>query len=817
MEFSAGSIGVFFKAQTSDLVKGIEDVNKRLDGFKQGVEALGAFEAFKKIAGAVVACVDASSEAEINVRKLQAVVSSQTDVSKFQALAGHLSQITTFSDDAAMSALSLLGKFNLTDREMASLLPKVADFAAFMGTDLPQAADIAGRAVANGASGLRGLGLAFTDAEKKSFEMATQQERVAILMDKMTGSFNGVAQAVAETGAGAMKQFDNSVAELQETLGTLVDGPTATFFQGLTGIVNLATNAIGNMGETAKTIITIVGGIIGTFAALTVGTMALQTALAFFGGLPAIMTAVSGAMSTVVATMATVIAPLTVMAGTLVMIEGMVSRIRDNKFDMNEGIFEGIKNNFKAGLDDIRNGMKGLFEAPATAMGSMTDAVKGFDNTLRTTTAKLAGLDFSKEMIEAQGDVFQNISDSIGMDFSKAENADGASTGALNSSLNAAVAGRDMTTQGMSAEDVQARAAALAQSVSGVDIAVAGLKTAGMQLAGKLGATGTAFANVMTKMASGDPVGAVVGLGVEMLTRTKSFGKVMQFIEKIFTQLSQVLEPLIDAVMPLLEAISELMPIIVQLAPEIKVLGFVIKKVGEGLLWIVKGIAGFWNAIVEGIANLLSFLPFVGDDLARRIRDAKVDISKQQEIAAPPIPKVIPDELPPAVKDVTTAFKELAETTQNLPEGFKIAAQRFAAIQRGEGDPEATAQALQQILQQQHPGTMAGIAVPTGKQVYAPGTVPVTHGPVADTTTMPGYAIMPSGGYKGASQVSGGIVGVMQKSSMGAPPINIDKLTVTANDPQELVAAMQAEQMRATYVRTGKTSMGDSTRQYWGK
>ncbi len=38
MAFDAGSIVVYFKAQTAELQKGIEDSNKKLDDFKNGIK-----------------------------------------------------------------------------------------------------------------------------------------------------------------------------------------------------------------------------------------------------------------------------------------------------------------------------------------------------------------------------------------------------------------------------------------------------------------------------------------------------------------------------------------------------------------------------------------------------------------------------------------------------------------------------------------------------------------------------------------------------------------------------------------------------------
>ncbi len=764
-EFNAGSIAVVFKAQTAELVKGIEESNRHLNQFKKGVDSLGALVAFKAIAGAMVSCVEASSEAAVNVRKLQAVVSDGADVVKFQNLATELSHVSTFTDDAAMSALSLLGKFNLTDQQMATMLPRLADFASFMGTDLPGAADAAGRAIANGAGGLRGLGLAFTAAEKEAFQMASQQERVAILTEKMGEKFAGMAEAVANTGAGAMKQFGNELGELQETIGNLVDAPVATFFQGMTSVVRLVSNVIGNMSDEMRTALAIIGGVVGTFAALTAAAVGVSSALAFFGGLPAILATVASAASTVLLTLGAIVAPLLVMAATVTTLGGMISRIKSGNFNFNESFVDSIKNNFKAGLDEIKGSFKGLFEAPKTDVNNMTEAVKGFDNTLRKVTVKVQALDFSQELAAAQpgaqGNPFEQIGDSLSIDFSKYLDEQG----------------RELTGDALLAAqrtDAVGRAGVSGAAQAGVDsrplieAGMADIKNAGNQLVNRMGQTAQTMMSVATKFATGDVVGAVTTLGVDLLTRTKGFAKILEFLEKIMGFLASLLEPVIEAILPLLDIVTMLAPVLNIFTSGLHILAAVLNVVGGVLKWIVKGIGGFWNGLIEILANILGAIPFVGDDIARWLRKSKMDLSDRMEesqeapaVAAEKVAEALPA-LADSVGSATDGFKELNDSMRNVPEGFKIAAARFAAIDVG-----------------------VSAAIPS----Y--------------TTSLGSSAVASSSSRDRAA-------------AGGAPTINIAKLSVTSDDPNAIAAALTEAAQREAFVRTGKTTTGDSNRQYWG-
>lgn len=799
MAFDAGSIVVYFKAQTAELVKGIEDTNKKLDGFKKGIEGLGAFAAFKAVTGELLHCVEASSEAEINVRKLQAVVSAQADVSTFEALAVELSHVTTFSDDAAMSALSLLGKFNLTDQQMASMLPKVADFAAFMGNDLPSAAESAGRAISNGSSGLRGLGLAFTDAEKKAFEMASQQERVNTLLEKMSGKFGGVAEAVASTGAGGMKQFHNEMAELEETIGKLVDSPIGSFFGGLAEIVRGVSGAIGHMSDSTREVVGVLAMVAGGFTAATVATIAWGAATAFLGGMPAILTAIGTAAGTVATTIGTMILPLIAIASTVVMIEGMISRIRSGNFNMNESFIDGIKNNFKAGLADIKEGVKDVFQAPASSATSLADGLKALDNTARATATKVATMDFKKELLDAIGDVFENLGNSIGIDFAKhvdengvaltgnaltaSQRGDAVGTQGISDAVNPSLSGWDSNIQGMDSTSIAATAATLSTTIAGTDIALAGLQGGFDLLVGKMGGAAQAINNSARMLSNGDVAGAVGSIVVEMLTRTKSFGALMQAVEGIFTAASQVLEPIVAAALPFLQVIGDLVPVLVALEPGLKILGAIVKAIGDTLRNFVQFIGKFWNSLIDTLANLVDALPFIGDDLAKSIRNAKINLDAKvaDDTTTPPVPPAVTNVASESIKGLGEAAKKATEQITNVPEGFKVAAARYAAIIRGEGDDVAGVPAM---------------------------GLPAASGPLSTLAGLRGGGPNTRPAMLSAALPDGGNV------------TNIQNLIVQTPDPEAAAKAVQEAAARQSFVNTGTRTNNPgagSMRNFYGR
>ena len=249
---SIGTITAKLTADTAEFKKGLQEAGESLDFLKHTVEALGIREVWLKITETVNETTEAYAESERALRRVAAVTSGMETAKVFQELAHGLSDVTTFSEPAIMEVTALLGKFNLTDRQIGEMLPKLADFAVGTGTDMAGAAERMGRAIATGNASVRLLGIDIGEAQRALFKAGDETERYNILVDAMS-KFQGQAGEEAKTASGAHKQLSNAYEELYKTVGEAIDQPVANFFRESTERVKEATAAVSKYGEEIKT------------------------------------------------------------------------------------------------------------------------------------------------------------------------------------------------------------------------------------------------------------------------------------------------------------------------------------------------------------------------------------------------------------------------------------------------------------------------------------------------------------------------------------------------------------------------------------
>ena len=266
-----------------------------LEEFQHGLHAIEGAVGFEKITEIFTEITGAAARAEMAQRKFEGTLRASgeaADPEKFYGLAEALEKTTTFSKTATVEAASMLSRFKLGQGEISSLIPHIQDLSAAMGMDMAGASDAMGRAVATGAEGLRALGLGFTTAEKAAFQMGTQQQRVQMLIEK-TAVFQGSAAAMAQTAAGAHKQYQNAVEALTETLGKIIDKPFAQWFSRQTEAVRGLTEWFQNLSGPSRDALAAIGSGLLIVGGAAAGLVALTSAVSLLGGMFA--TAASGA------------------------------------------------------------------------------------------------------------------------------------------------------------------------------------------------------------------------------------------------------------------------------------------------------------------------------------------------------------------------------------------------------------------------------------------------------------------------------------------------------------------------------------------
>ena len=207
--------------------------NKLGDKLKDLGKTLLAAFAVDRIIAFGKASVDAFAESEAGALKLKAAVGARggltADFATLTKQAEELAATTIFDDDQIKAAQTLALQFGLNRKQVESLIPVVADFAAATGQDLNGAL----QSVLGGINGqeraLKAYGVELTAGASKAENFVTIQE-------KLTATYQGQAAALKDTLGGALGESTKALGELEEALG-----------QALAPAVAAAANAVTDL------------------------------------------------------------------------------------------------------------------------------------------------------------------------------------------------------------------------------------------------------------------------------------------------------------------------------------------------------------------------------------------------------------------------------------------------------------------------------------------------------------------------------------------------------------------------------------------
>jgi len=220
------------KAAFESVKRGLGEVEGKLSAVK-GV--FGAFSALAATAGLtqiVTAAVQAAAKAEDSSKRLDAVLRATGNTVGFtrdqlDSMADSMAKSTTFDDEGVRDAMSVLAKFGKLHGEVFDRALKLsADYAAFTGGDMAEAAQAVGKAFADPINGGMMLERQFgklTDAQDASIKKFMEQGNIMaaqqVWVEKLEGAIGGTAGAMNSGLTGATSAARKSWDELMESMG----------------------------------------------------------------------------------------------------------------------------------------------------------------------------------------------------------------------------------------------------------------------------------------------------------------------------------------------------------------------------------------------------------------------------------------------------------------------------------------------------------------------------------------------------------------------------------------------------------------------
>ena len=242
----------------SDAKGGVKSLGEETD--KAGEKAKSAGGGFK--AGFAAAAIGATAAiagiVNFSKQSIKAYNGVQDSIQKFQMLAGNAkwsqsmqSEATksfgVISGGASRAAATTAASMGLTGKSFETLKGPMGDLAVKFGGVQGASDQFAGisqkmaRAIQTGAvASLSRYGVVMSDAQKKTFAAADQQQRSQMVADALSKSVGGLNAKLAQTPSGQMMALSNSVAAVKTNFGGLLEGQVspAKFVASLNLMIN---------------------------------------------------------------------------------------------------------------------------------------------------------------------------------------------------------------------------------------------------------------------------------------------------------------------------------------------------------------------------------------------------------------------------------------------------------------------------------------------------------------------------------------------------------------------------------------------------
>lgn len=228
----------------------------------------------KDAVAAFTESAQAQSKLELALKNSSATIGVHAD--DFDKLNKQLAKHTLADDDVIAATEAQMVTFGASKKQIESMIPTVLDFAAKMGVDAPEAADLFDKASLGSVKALKALGIeGYKPVGDKATDLANIQ---GLLKDKVAGA----AQAQLDA-AGPGAQLTKSMDELKETVGKYLVPALMTLTDIGVGVADFFANHPAAM---------LLAGAIGAVAAAV---WLANTATAIFSAEGAIATAASSA------------------------------------------------------------------------------------------------------------------------------------------------------------------------------------------------------------------------------------------------------------------------------------------------------------------------------------------------------------------------------------------------------------------------------------------------------------------------------------------------------------------------------------------
>jgi hypothetical protein len=276
---------------------------------------------------------------------------------ELQKMASDLQNISVIGDEDILKNVTaqLLTFTNVANEQFPRAQKAILDLSTRLGSDLKGAALQVGKALNDpiaGVSALAESGIQFTESQKTTIRTLVETNRTAeaqtMILKELENQFGGSAEAAAKAGLGPIKQFNNSLGDMMETVGGAILPTLTKLAQKVTTVFD----KFNNLSKGTKEFIVKASLLVAAIGPVAWG----------IGAVISSVSALSGALALLASPVTLVVAALAALAAGLTFAWRRSERFRGVMLGLGKVVKEVIKiiaesmQAFKKGFNAIKDG-----------------------------------------------------------------------------------------------------------------------------------------------------------------------------------------------------------------------------------------------------------------------------------------------------------------------------------------------------------------------------------------------------------------------------------------------------------------------------
>lgn len=194
------------------------------------------------------------AETQIETIMRQRMAATDEQIQSIKNLCSAQQELGVIGDEVQLSGAQQMATFLQNKRSLDVLIPAMNNLLAQQNglnatnQDAVSIGNMMGKAMQGQVETLQRVGITFDESQKKVLQYGTESERAAMLAKVITQNVGNMNAELAKTDAGKQKQLENTLGDIKEQMGALVQGiaPYVTMASQITvtitGVAKLTTS-----------------------------------------------------------------------------------------------------------------------------------------------------------------------------------------------------------------------------------------------------------------------------------------------------------------------------------------------------------------------------------------------------------------------------------------------------------------------------------------------------------------------------------------------------------------------------------------------